>query len=69
MIVFWTLKYYHNYLSLKQKYQLEEFPQLGGHKHNNDGFGHIVEEKEDDLEDMDATVVVNQEKDARIADL
>ena len=39
------LKYQHNYMSLKQKYQMEEYPLLGGRKHLNDGFGHIVEQK------------------------
>ena len=63
------LKLQHNYMSLKQKYQLEEFPQLGGHKHLRDGFGHIVEEKEDVEEDLEITVVASLDKDARIAEL
>ena len=61
------LKYQHNYVSLKQKYQQEEFPQLGGRKHFSDGFGHIVEENED-VEDAEITVVENKDKDAKIAE-
>ena len=56
-------------MSLKQKYPLEEFPLLGGRKHLNDGFGHIVEEREEKEDDLDATVVDNNDKDARIAAL
>ena len=63
------LKLQHNYMTLKQKYHLEEFPQLVGLRHLSDGFGHIVEEKEDVEEDLEITVVASLDKDARIAEL
>ena len=38
------LKLQHGYVSLKMKYQQEEFPQLGGKTHLADGFAHMVEQ-------------------------
>ena len=64
------LKLHHNYTSLKMKYQQEEYPMLSGPRKIEDGFGHMVEN--DDEEIVQATSEQGNElaqKDARIADL
>ena len=51
------LKCSHNYLSLKMKFKLkkeQEFPALSRRNVEDDGFGHMVEEEADNLEDDDS---------------
>ena len=40
------LKIQHGYISLKMRYQQEEFPELQGKTHLSDGFAHMVEAEE-----------------------
>ena len=47
------LKVSHNYISLKMKYK-EEFPQLNSQKLLNDGFGHMEEVLDEDVDNIDA---------------
>ena len=47
------LKVSHNYISLKMKYK-EEFPQLNSQKPLNDGFGHMEEVLDEDVDNIDA---------------
>ena len=46
------LKLRHGYVSLKMKYQQEEFPLLMGKTHLADGFSHMVEKVEIESEDI-----------------
>ena len=46
------LKLQHGYVSLKMKYQQEEFPQLGGKTHLSDGFSHMVETAENESDEI-----------------
>ena len=51
------LKLQHDYVSLKMKYQQEEFPQLGGKTHLSDGFAHMVEKVDNELENIDDIIL------------
>ena len=44
------LKIQHGYVSLKMRYQQEEFPELQGKAHLSDGFAHMVETEETEAE-------------------
>jgi uncharacterized protein YcbK (DUF882 family) len=50
------LKLQHGYVSLKMKYQQEEFPQSMGKTHLSDGFSHMVETVDNDSPDIIAEV-------------
>ena len=58
------LKISHNYVSLKMKHKEkleQDFPALGQRKVEDNGFGHMVEEEEDNLEDEASEVSTDED--------
>ena len=61
------LKGSHNYMSMKMKYKLkqeQEFPALSKKNVEDDGFGHMVEEDTDDLEESTGEQLKKENEDA-----